>query len=367
MIFLTAYSAYCISHSLQTISIIPNMEEVIELASQHAGRDSKQNLPSFYAAVYSREIIENRRQAFTVILSATLVAISIMTCSVSAKHTHQLTRFILSYSRSGHYHSYVVFTVTLGSTMTVIFWIVWLVVIFAGLGLEGWLLLGALGFVAVCGMVAVSFAIKNLQLKRCSTTRQWCHSIAVVPLGVAIVVCAQFLGFLLPFIALSLISWPLLTTSVVLFAYSLSCSCYGGMFIIFMVAIVTVSVLVREHKNFLLGLLLVMRDVLILSSAMTAGTGATLIMGYFLMLLFAGTHQDPSSITPFFIGVLGSLGTSLITYAIHLLLKSLETKKKKKARQKPVEKPRERQLVGSRSDDELDANSSDGDDPLVIN
>lgn len=349
---------------LQTTTIIPDMEEIIELASQRAVSGSQTNLASFYAAVYSRDIIEDRRQAFTVILSATLIALAIMTCSVSAKHTHQLTHLILSYSRSGPYHGFVVFTVTLGGMLTVLFWIVWLIVIFAHLGVDGWLLLGALGFVAVCSIVAVAFAIKNLQLKRCSTTRQWCHSLAVVPLGVSIVVCAQFLGFLLPFIALSLISWPLLTTSVVLFAYSLSCCCYGGMFIIFVVAIVTVSVFVRQHKNCLLGLLIVLRDVLILSSAMTAGTGATLITGYFLMLLFAGTHQDRSSFTPFLIGVLGSLGTSLVTYAIHLLLTSLEKKKTKRARAKPVEKPPERQLVDS-SDGDPDVDSSDDDDDLL--
>lgn len=342
------------------------MEEIIELASQQAVRGSKTNLASFYAAVYSRDIIEDRRQAFTVILSATLVALSILTCSITAKHTHQLIHLILRYARSGPYHSYVVFTVTLGSVMTVTFWMVWLVVIFAGLGMDAWLLLGALGFDAVCAVMAVSSAIKNLSLKRCSTARQWCHSLAVVPLGVVIVVCAQFLGFLLPFIALSLISWPLLTTSVVLFAYSLSCCCYGAMFVIFMVAIVTVSVFVREHKNFLLGLLSVLRDVLILSSAMTAGTGATLITGYFLMLLFAGTHQDPSSFTPFAIGVLGSLGTSLITYLIHLVLKSLEKQKTKKTKATPVARSREGQLVGAASDGEHD-DISDDDEPLMIN
>ena len=355
-------------HCLQTISVIPNMQDVIELASQQAVKGfGRRGVSSFYAAVYSREIIESRRQVFTVILSATLIALSILTSSVTAKHAHQLTRLILKYSRSGHYHGYVVFIVTLGSMMTTAFWIAWLVVIFAGLGTDGWMLLGALCFVAVCGVVAVIFAVKNLQLKRCSTPREWCKSIAAVSLGVTIVVCAQFLSFLLPFIVLSLISWPMLTTSVVIIAYSLSCCCYGGMFIVFIVAIVTVSILVREHKNILIGVLIVLRDVLILSSAMTAGTGATLILGYFLMLLFAGTHQDPSSITPFIIGVLGSLGTSLITYAIHLLLKSLE-KKKNKSKKKAASKPQDRQLVGSTSDGERCADSTDDndDESLVI-
>ena len=85
------------------------------------------------------------------------------------------------------------------------------------------------------------------------------------------------------------------------------------------------------------------------------------------MLLFAGTHQDPSSFTPFLIGVLGSLGTSLVTYVVHLVLKSLEKQKPKTTRAKPAAKPPEGQLVGAASDRGLDEDDSDSDDKFVIN
>ena len=312
-----------------------SVQNVVEFAAQRAASAIEMGgKASYYATVYNVDTMNSRQPVFLGFLCLTLVCLSVASAGLIGKHVHHLTNLILKYAKSAHYHAFVVFCFVLGSVLTMGMWLVWLFIVFVRLNTwEGWVLLCALVIHIICFIPAEIMAVKNMNFIQ---NRSWLTALTTLPLATSLVACIQFASFLSPFLLLSLLSWPLLTTASVLFAYSLSFCCYGGIIVVFLVAVVTISSFCQEHKNCFIGTLIVVRDIVILGCAITAGMSATLILGYFLLILFNGTHQDPSSVLPFLLSLLSTFGTTLIALSIHKILFSM---KKPKASKPNTEEP----------------------------
>ena len=298
------------------------MELAAQRAVSHIGFDST---ASYYATLYNSEVVKGRKTVFLILLCVILISLSLLSCTLLSRHIDLINGYILKYATAGQYHSFIVFSVALGSTMTTIIWFVWLTVVFVQSEEQKWEIIASLIFNVFCfTCYEVSIVTKFCRNR---SYRNWLIS---VPLSTAVGISAQFLSFLLPFLTLCLLAWPLLTTATVLFAYSLSCSGYGLVFVVLVVAVLVINIYFRDGDRCMLNVLLTCRNVLLLASAMSAATSLVLVTGYLLVLLYAGIHQDTSSVSSFILGLLTTFGTSLVTYLIHKLLLSFEMKKLKR-------------------------------------
>lgn len=311
------------SNNTMVLTVTQSVQNVLELAAQRVATSIEMSgKAAYYATVYDAPTMQSRQPVFMAFLWVVLVCLSLASAGLVGKHVHQLMDLILQYAKSAHYHAFVVFSFVLGSVLTMTLWLVWLFVVFVSANTwEGWLLLSALLVLLCCFVPAEIMAIKNMNLFQ---KENWIRILTDLPLATSLLACIQFASFLFPFLLLSLLSWPLLTTASVLFAYSLSCCCYGGIVVVFLVAIVTISGFCRQHENCLLGTLIIIRDCVILGCAILGGMSVTLILGYFLIILFNGTHQDTSSILPFLFSLLSTFGTTLIALSIHKILFSMK-------------------------------------------